>query len=183
MMIITKYEKHYKKTTVTIKHAKSTNRITLIKGANGSGKTTLLKSIARLNHYTGTIKTPTPAYYIEESAVFPEAMTVEAYLRALVSLNHIPFNKCQYLLDYFAMTPYIDQCFSTLSKGMKQKINLIQTLILPSNSYLLDEPLSGLDDHAIKKLIRLIQAAKTHFIIATHNVTPFLVLKPDVIAL
>ncbi len=183
MIRITKYEKQYKKTKITINHAHSTNRITLIKGANGSGKTTLLKSIANLNHYQGTIEVCYPAYYIEETALFPGAMRVRDYLSALASLNKIPNRKCHYLLGYFAMTSYIDKQFSTLSKGMKQKINLIQTLMVPSNCYLLDEPLSGLDNQTIHKLIKLIKAAKSHFIIATHNPTLFHTLNPEIITL
>lgn len=183
MINITNYVKQYKKTTIRIECAFSTKRITLIQGANGSGKTTLLKSIANLNHYQGNIKTPNPAYYIEETALFPDAMRVIDYVSILSKLNKIPMEKCQYLLKYFAMTQNANKHFSTLSKGMKQKINLIQTLILPSNCYLLDEPLSGLDDQTKDKLIRLIHAAKSHFIIATHNPVPFLPLDPEIIAL
>jgi ABC-2 type transport system ATP-binding protein len=182
-MIISNYQKHYKKTRITINDVASSHRITIIKGINGSGKTTLLKSMAKLNRYAGSITVKQPAYYIEETALFPDAMRVIDYLSALMTLNQIPMEKCQYLLDYFMMTPYIHHLFSTLSKGMKQKINLIQTLMMTSNCYLLDEPLSGLDDDAQTKLLTLIQAAKVDFIIATHNITPFLRLKPHILTL
>ncbi|MFW5841796.1 MAG: ATP-binding cassette domain-containing protein [Bacillota bacterium] len=183
MMIISNYQKQYKKTLVSINHATSHHRITLIKGVNGSGKTTLLKSIANLNRYTGTITVNTPSYYIEETAIFPEAMRVIDYLSALLTLNQIPMDRCQYLLEYFMMTPYTRHAFSALSKGMKQKINLIQSFILPCNCYLLDEPLSGLDDVAQTKLLNLIQAAKVDFVITTHNITPFLILNPQIITI
>lgn len=183
MIEIIGYKKQYKKTSIQLENHSSSKRIILIKGANGSGKTTVLKSMAKLNHYTGTLRVLEPSYYSEEEATFPEAMRVHDYLSALLQINKIPEKPCQYLLDYFNMTPHINTPFGSLSKGMKQKINLIQTFLYPCNTYLLDEPLSGLDRAAQDKLIRFIQAAKSHFIIATHHITPFLPLTPEVISL
>ena len=75
------------------------------------------------------------------------------------------------LLDRFELSDKKKKFGDELSKGMQQKLNLCLGLLPDPQIILLDEPLLGLDPHAIKELKKYIeemrQAGKT-MLVSTH---------------
>ena len=73
-----------------------------------------------------------------------------------------------------------------LSKGMRQKIMLIQCLSKDADAYLFDEPLNGLDEHSIKifkdEISNLFLENKM-IIIVTHLISAFSNLPINIINL
>jgi ABC-2 type transport system ATP-binding protein len=71
------------------------------------------------------------------------------------------------LLDCFGLTEEADARLGTFSKGMRQKVLLSAALVHDPQVLVLDEPLSGLDAHAVvvvkEVLTQLAAAGKTIF--------------------
>ncbi len=150
-------------------------------GYNGSGKSTLLKCI--LNHvdYEGKIeKNSKKVSYSPEKVIFPDFITPYTFLNQYLKIkkmnNETGVNSLNYYVELFNLKPHLYKNIYQLSKGNKQKINLILSLIIESDIYIFDEPLSGLDIETkevfineIKKLRKM----KKLIIISTHNLKDF----------
>lgn len=146
----------------------------LLIGANGAGKSTFIKLCLRLIFpEQGTITFNKNNGYIPDSLALPGHLSIYQFLSLICSCRspRIDYKKqikdlcCEWGLNY-------NLRISTLSKGMKQKLLIIQALIHNPDLYIFDEPLNGLDQAAIEKFINLIKllksAAKTILII-THD--------------
>ena len=95
-------------------------------------------------------------------------------------INKIPIKelneKLAFFIERFNLTEYKNTPIIKLSKGTKQKILIIQSLIKECDVYIFDEPLNGLDDNMqgvfvdelkkLKKLNKLI-------LIITHNINAY----------
>jgi ABC-type multidrug transport system, ATPase component len=131
-----------------------------IRGRNGSGKTTLLKLIAGISRPSaGAIRRApglTVGYAPEQ---FPRVrFRAEDYLMHLGRIRRIPqpelARRIGELTDLFqlhAAGPIIH-----FSKGMAQKVNLMQAVLARPDVLILDEPLSGLDADSQKDFVRLL---------------------------
>lgn len=124
-------------------------------GHNGSGKSTTIKLILNLIHNKkGVINRNYSSYcYMPEKTVLPDYITIEEFLKDLSYLS----NNCSYerYLELFNMDK--KQLISSLSKGNKQKVALIQLLMEDKDLYVLDEPTNGLDQESINILIKLLK--------------------------
>lgn len=134
-------------------------------GPNGSGKTTLIKMINGL-------LTPTQGnIFISGQPVGPATKALVAYLpdRTYLSGNQ----KIQDLLDYFAdfysdfskekaqemlrnLNIDTSSRLRTLSKGTKEKVQLILVMSRNAELYVLDEPIAGVDPAARDYILRTI---------------------------
>jgi len=145
--------------------------INYLKSPNGYGKSTLIKCILNLISYNGTIKSNVKTFaYLPERIIVPELIKVEKFLGLMLLDNE----KVNYLLSQFKIdkTKYIYE----LSKGMRQKILLIQALATNSDCYIFDEPLNGLDDVSIELFIKEIEKLFKNgklIIISTHQLEKF----------
>jgi len=183
---ISNFRKDYKDTFVQIDDLIIDDQITFLVGKNGSGKSTLIKAISGIIHYQGNMISETNRIaYMSELPVFPQDISVQKFLILLntISLNPVEETVINDLLQVFRIDHKKEALLSTLSKGMKAKVNLIQCLMSSADIYLLDEPLSGLDREGIECLNEVIGKSNHQFVISTHLMADFINLKAKVIRL
>nr|WP_273015268.1 ABC transporter ATP-binding protein [Paenibacillus arenosi] len=141
----------------------------LFRGENGSGKSTLLRMICGLLRPTsGRVRWMDGLEKEDQRTIgyvperFPQLnMSPYEYLMAMGRIQRMSDRDIQgrmdELLGLFRMEPYRDQRMNGFSKGMLQKVNLVQAMLLRKPDLLvLDEPLSGLDMDAQRKLQQLL---------------------------
>lgn len=160
-------------------------------GPNGSGKTTTLRLMTGMigpsNGYVSIdgIRTDDPRKMREihrKVGILPE---VPGHYENLTAYRNMQFYGRMYSMDDRAIEARVkelmlefdlwdkrDQAVATYSKGMKQKLAIIRTVIHDPKYIFLDEPLSGLDPEA-SKFVRdymktLKQNGKT-VILSTHD--------------
>ena len=157
--------------------------VTVLLGPNGAGKSTIMKSIIGFLRYEGEI---TVAGFPNKS---PEARRVLGYVPEMPSLyanltvlEHMEFLARAYkmndykarieeLLTRFELADKTKKFGDELSKGMQQKLNLCLGLLPGPEMLMMDEPMIGLDPHAIKQLkntIEEMRAAGKTMLISTH---------------
>lgn len=129
-----------------------------ILGRNGAGKTTTIKSIMGIiEPEEGSItfdgidirKAKVSIGYLpEERGLYVNAV-VKDQLLYFAMLNGMDkkaaFTEIKKLLEEFKIPGYLNKKVKTLSKGNKQKIQLISAILHKPQMVILDEPFSGLD--------------------------------------
>lgn len=149
----------------------------LLVGENGSGKSTLLKGILGLiNFDSGTVKIPKTAIgYVPERMVFPEFLSIDQCLSELARIRGLTNKKANeniaVLLKEWDLSDSRDRRMGELSKGMHQKVLIIQALLTSPEFYFFDEPMSGLDEKSQRQLIDQMEILKRHkktLIVTTH---------------
>ena len=145
------------------------NQITALIGENGTGKSTLLKLIGGLikadrgeilfhqNH-------PIRFGYVPEVSPRKIPFTPFEYLTHMGLVRGLSKQWLQkrisYLLEIFQMEADQHTQITKLSKGMKQKVTIMQALLEETDILLLDEPLSGLDAQAQLELEEILLSLK-----------------------
>ncbi len=138
--------------------------IAVLLGPNGAGKSTLIKSIAGLLRFEGRIlvddepNRSTQARrnlgYVPEMPAVYDLLTVWEHMefigRAYQLKDWQPH--AEELLTLLEMDDKKNKLGKELSKGMQQKLSIACTLLPKPSVVVLDEPLVGLDPHAIKAL-------------------------------
>ena len=157
--------------------------LTVLLGPNGAGKSTIIKSIIGFLKFQGSItvngvnnKTPEARKYLgyipELPSLYP-TLTVTEHMEFIARAYKLTDYKdrINMLLERFELDDKRKKFGDELSKGMQQKLNLCLGLLPDPDIILLDEPMLGLDPHAIKELKLYIEemrrAGKTLFI-STH---------------
>ncbi|MEG1317204.1 MAG: ABC transporter ATP-binding protein, partial [Oscillospiraceae bacterium] len=141
-------------------------QIAVLLGPNGAGKSTIIKCIAGLLRFDGEIliggfqnKTTEAKRllgYIPEIPAAYELLTVAEHLefiRRAYRMEDDGYDK--YLLERFDLWEKRDKPAKELSKGMQQKLSICCTLAHKPRAVIFDEPMVGLDPHAIKELKKL----------------------------
>ena len=155
-------------------------RIIGLLGPNGSGKTTLLKLInGLLQPTTGTVEIggmpPSPATkrlvsYLPERTYLNDWMRVSELLRFFADFyEDFDREKAYELIDRMGV-PYGAK-FRTLSKGTKEKLQLILVMSRRAELYLLDEPIGGVDPAARDFILDVILSGfdrRSTIILSTH---------------
>jgi len=141
-------------------------------GPNGAGKTTTMRMLTSLTRPTageawvdGKSITDRNAlresigYLPEEPPVFDE-LTGREQLEYFGRLRDLPAAEMDHRiadwLDRFDLTADADKRIEDYSKGMRQKIGLIQALLSEPEVVFLDEPTSGLDPRAARTVLDVI---------------------------
>jgi ABC-2 type transport system ATP-binding protein len=141
-------------------------------GPNGAGKTTTMRMLTSLTRPTegeawidGQPVSDRDAvrasigYLPEEPPVFDE-LTGREQLEYFGRLRDLPpdvvENRITDWLDRFDLTDDADKRIEDYSKGMRQKVGLIQTLLHQPDVVFLDEPTSGLDPRAARTVLDVI---------------------------
>ncbi|MBR4132836.1 MAG: ABC transporter ATP-binding protein [Oscillospiraceae bacterium] len=149
-------------------------------GPNGSGKTTLLK-------LAGGLLTPTAgSVTIAGYAPGPQSKALVSYLPDRMALPDWMTTKqaLDYYQDFYAdfrreqaqtmiqnLGLSLDQRIKTMSKGTKEKLQLILTMSREARLYLLDEPIGGVDPATRDYILRTIIGSyneNASIIISTH---------------
>lgn len=132
-------------------------------GPNGAGKSTVIKCIAGLLRFDGNIeiggfpsKSPDAKRllgYIPEMPALYDMLTVNEhmeFIRRAYRLADDGFDAR--LLERFELADKGKKLAKELSKGMLQKLSICCALLHRPQVVVFDEPLVGLDPHAIKEL-------------------------------
>lgn len=153
-------------------------------GPNGAGKSTTIKIILGLiTGYTGeveifgkNISNCDESYkkrigYVPEIAHMYECLTAKEYLTFIGQLYGLDYDvvdkKAYELMGLLEIQHAYNLRISSFSKGMKQKVLIISSLIHNPDIIFLDEPLSGLDANSVmiikEVLLNLKKEGKTIF--------------------
>ena len=131
-------------------------------GPNGSGKSTTVKMLTGLleptrgrvyfdgrNIQDNLAEYRTHLGYVPEEAHLYPYLTGWEYLEMIGTLRGVPRplmeSKINALLELFSLLPARHAAMGTYSKGMRQRILLIASLMHDPEIFIFDEPLSGLD--------------------------------------
>jgi ABC-2 type transport system ATP-binding protein len=153
-------------------------------GPNGSGKTTTIRMIMKIMYPDhGTIlvngsehhsrRLSNIGYLPEERGMYlkmkiGELLQFHGELNKAKDLNH----KINFWLKRFDLDDYRNKKAETLSKGMKQKLQFIATILHQPEIVILDEPFSGLDPvnaDIMKDVILELQKQGATIIFSTHD--------------
>ena len=159
--------------------------VTVLLGPNGAGKSTVIKSVVGFLRHQGTV---TVGGYPNHT---PEARRLLGYIPEMPSLypnltvsEHMEFvarayklqnyrDRIDRLFDRLELTDKKKKYGDELSKGMQQKLNICLGLLPEPSIILLDEPMVGLDPHAIKELKAMIlelRDAGCAVLVSTHMI-------------
>ncbi len=159
------------------------NEISVLLGPNGAGKSTIIKCIAGLLKFSGTIlihgheNKSLPAKrelgYIPEIPALYDMLTVWEHMEFIARAYSLENWKesAEQLLQRFELDDKKNKFGSELSKGMQQKVSICCGLLPGPKVILFDEPMVGLDPHAIKELKSMIVEKKREgaaILISTH---------------
>ena len=147
-----------------------------IVGPNGSGKSTLLKCIMKIIKYQGRIKVTMSQSAICRNSSLYRIISVDSFLNLIGRIRGMTSQEIASVLRYyyekFGLAEFRSTSIINLSKGTRQKVMLIQTLMTEVDIYVFDEPLSGLDDEAKKVFmeeLKNLKKKKKLIIISTHH--------------
>lgn len=138
--------------------------IAVLCGPNGAGKSTAIKCIAGLLRFQGNIlfdRKPNKSVeakrsfgYIPELPAPIENLTVGEHMEFIARAYRVENwkQRSEELLARMEMDDKLGKLGKELSKGMQQKLSICCALLPSPKTVLLDEPLVGLDPHAIKEL-------------------------------
>lgn len=162
-------------------------------GPNGSGKTTLIKLIAGLlkqnsgeltvnGEEIGT-KTKKIVSYLPERTYIPDWMRVIDIIRMFEDFyEDFNLEKAKTMLDNLGIK--FNQRIKSMSKGTKEKLQLILVMSREAQLYLLDEPIAGVDPAARDYILRTIITnynPEAAVIISTHLIQDIETVLDDVI--
>ncbi len=157
--------------------------ISLLVGPNGAGKSTILKSIMGLLRYQGEItlngeQTTSPAAkkmlaYVPEFPQMYSLLTVYEHMEYTARIYKLSDwqEKADRLLSRFEILDKKNKLGGALSKGMQQKLSICTALLHSPEFILFDEPMIGLDPHAIKEVKSIfyeLKDAGSSLLISTH---------------
>lgn len=154
-------------------------------GVNGAGKTSLIKCALGLRRQDAgriTIEglPTTDSRSKEQLAFLPEKfeppwfLTGMEFLKFCLNLYGIPFHKDAMMSAATSLaldTQALNRKVNTYSKGMRQKLGLLGTMMTRCPLYILDEPMSGLDPLAralVKKMIREQKGSDSTIFLSSH---------------
>lgn len=148
--------------------------ITALVGANGAGKSTIIKLLTgQLVQNEGEINgfSKEALRYMPDDLNFPDTLTAAEILALLANLKKVPSDNIPTLLEQVGLADKGHLRVSEYSKGMRQRLNLAQSLIGDGDLYILDEPTNGLDPFWIAALKKMLVEEKengTHVLFSTH---------------
>jgi ABC-2 type transport system ATP-binding protein len=154
-------------------------------GLNGAGKTTLIKtllglrqplrgSITMFGSVQGQHAHKNRLAYLPEKFDPPAFLTGLEFIRFSLSLykKKLSIDKAKEWAALFGLDDKaLTQRVSTYSKGMRQKIGLMATMLTDVDLLILDEPMSGLDPRAraqVKDAIAAYQRSGKTVLICSH---------------
>lgn len=166
MLVVSNLTKRYGKTMACdhVSFMLEPGTVTVLLGPNGAGKSTAMKSIIGFLKYEGSVAVDDfdnhsieakrlLGFVPEMPSLYPN-LTVSEHMEFLARAYQLKDYKerMEELLDRFELTDKKRKYGDELSKGMQQKLNICLGLLPQPKILMLDEPMVGLDPHAIKEL-------------------------------
>ena len=170
-------------------------KIVCLLGPNGSGKTTLIKLLAGLLTATSGdilidnkeigIETKAIVSFLPDRPYFANWMKVHDILAFFADFyRDFSMKKAMEMLKLFNIG--VNDRIKTMSKGTKEKLNLVLVMSRAARLYLLDEPIAGVDPAARDYILRTIisnYSEDSSVIITTHHIADVEKILDDVIFL
>ncbi|WP_279080469.1 ATP-binding cassette domain-containing protein [Lactobacillus apis] len=174
---------------LNLKHGK----IVALLGENGAGKTTLMRIIAGINkNFRGMIAIDGVQSVADRKRVISFSDSLSGFKESTKVAKIINFY--EYLYDDFDKDKFKqlqkfmrlneDLRLSEMSKGMREKLIIALTFSRQAELYLLDEPFSGIDAMARKKIISSIilwKADEATILISDHFVNEIASMLDEVV--
>ena len=142
----------------------NSGEIAVLIGPNGAGKSTIIKCITGLLRFEGEItvdglknkskEAKKLLGYIPEMPAVYDMLTISEHLQFMLRAYNMPLDETygDELLRRFDLYDKKDKLGKELSKGMQQKLSICCALVHKPKVIIFDEPMMGLDPHAIKQL-------------------------------
>lgn len=176
--LVRDYPGHRALDTVSLRIAPGT--VTALVGPNGAGKTTLMRCLAALDApFAGRIRiagidaTEKPRMvhrmtgFLQDFFGLYNALTVEQGLWYAAAARAVPPadipERIAWAADAVGLRDRLGDRAGTLSRGMRQRLAVAQTMVHRPRVLLLDEPASGLDPENRAGLSRLLRDLRTRF--------------------
>ncbi len=170
-------------------------KITGLLGPNGSGKSTIIKLINGLllpsdgeiliNGINPSIDTKKQISYLPERSYLDNSMNVKNVIDFFNDFyEDFNLNKALEMLQRLNINP--SSKLKTLSKGTKEKVQLILVMSRDAKLYCLDEPIAGVDPAARDYILNTIisnYSEDASILISTHLITDIENILDDVIFL
>tara|TARA_E500000178_G_scaffold342059_1_gene386742 strand:- start:554 stop:1159 length:606 start_codon:yes stop_codon:yes gene_type:complete len=157
-------ERSNKKIFENINLSLGSGKIILLKGKNGSGKTTLLKAILNLIepssgaiYWKGKLLKKDLYDFFNHVTFIADKTSSLSKLSVNENINiwkkifssNISNSQIENILKTLKLDTYINQKVNSLSFGETKKLELLRLIIENKKIWILDEPLSNLDDETI----------------------------------
>ncbi|MBE5845635.1 MAG: ABC transporter ATP-binding protein [Butyrivibrio sp.] len=170
-------------------------RIVGLLGPNGSGKTTLIKILCGLLHPTAGlvqvdgnnigVATKSIISYLPDQTYLDGNMTIRNIFALFMDFyRDFDLERAYTMLNNLHINP--DARLKTLSKGTKEKVQLILVMSRRAKLYILDEPIAGVDpaarDYILNTIISNYDPSAT-VLISTHLISDIEGVLDDVIFL
>ena len=187
MLTVTNVTKRYHKVVANenINIILPDGKIGILLGPNGAGKSTIIKCIMGFLKYQGMITIDNMAnkslsakkvmgYVPEIPSLYPN-LTVEEHMEFIARAYKLTDYQSykEELLIRFDLADKKKKFGDELSKGMQQKLSICCGLLPKPKLILFDEPMIGLDPHAIKELKKMFVELKEQgcsLLISTHMI-------------
>ena len=171
--------------------------IAFLTGPNGAGKSTLLRCLAGWDAPAeGTVELAGRPFrperldqrrsvsFVPDVPAFYDDLTAGEHLDFVLRANRLPADDARAagLVEALGLAGHRDQCPSAYSRGMRQKLALVQALAVRPRLLLLDEPYGPLDPDASAVLSGLLDAARAEgaaALVSCHHDVPG--LEPDLL--
>lgn len=157
----------------------SNSGLTLITGKNGAGKSTLLKVLLGIvQPYSGSLISEEKVSYVPDSSdnyfigLSPNLLFGFLQKQFFIETNLFEERLRELREQFYLNEKLMTQTIQSLSLGEKKKVMLIAAFLLDSDLYVMDEPLSGLDQISVENLLQLMEKKINlgkHFIIVSHE--------------
>lgn len=157
--------------------------ISILAGPNGAGKSTIIKSIAGLLRFKGeilicgkknkSIEAKRYLGYIPELPALYDMLTIWEHMEFIARAYSLENwkERAESLFARLELEDKKNKLGNELSKGMQQKVSICCGLLPDPRVLLFDEPLVGLDPHAIKELKTMLveyKKAGAAILLSTH---------------
>ena len=185
MLEVSRVTKMYKKERAVddVSFSLPNGGINVLLGPNGAGKSTIIKCILGFLKYEGEIWVEgfinksldakrIMGYMPEIPSLYPN-LTVDEHMEFIARAYKLDNYKDykEELLKRFELDDKRKKFGDELSKGMQQKLSLCCALLPKPALLIMDEPMIGLDPHAIKELKNMMHEMKENgqtLLVSTH---------------
>lgn len=143
-------------------------------GPNGAGKTTTIKlilgllepnrgeiSVMGLHPEIDEVELKNRVGYVSEEPLIYKSLTPKELFNFIASIRKLEgggtSEKLAQYLDSLDAVEYYERLISTLSRGNKQKIQIIASILHDPELLIMDEPLAGLDAKSVKVVKEILE--------------------------